>query len=119
MVQYRRYPSYSRSSNAHLRMTAQLNYTPTTSEVYGASLTCKKLTDWIDEEYDEYAECTWLIHWEDWEDYDEIIISEGPNTNLCDGSNDGCTVDITLTKIGIGGEDNRIIAEISAYADAN
>ena len=87
----------------------------------GASLTCQKLTFEWDEEYDEYAECTWSVAngGEDWDDYDEIIISEGPNTNLCDGSNDGCTVDITLTKIGIGGEDNRIIAEISAYADAN
>ncbi len=87
----------------------------------GASLTCQKLTFEWDEEYDEYAECTWSVGngGEDWDDYDEIIISEGPNTNLCDGSNDGCTVDITLTKIGIGGEDNRIIAEISAYADAN
>jgi hypothetical protein len=89
----------------------------------GSSLTCQKFTfDW-DEEYDEYAECTWYVaNGGDeitWEVYDEIIISEGPNTNLCDGSNGGCTVDITLTKIGIGGEDNRIIAEISAYADAD
>jgi len=87
----------------------------------GASLTCQKFTFEWDEEYDEYAECTWSVAngGEDWDEYDEIIISEGPNTNLCDGSNDGCTVDITLTKIGMGGEDNRIIAEISAYADAN
>ena len=86
-----------------------------------ASSTCQKSTFEWDEEYDEYAECTWSVAngGRDWDEYDEIIISEGPNTNLCDGSNDGCTVDITLTKIGIGGEDNRIIAEISAYADAN
>ena len=87
----------------------------------GASLTCQKFTFEWDEEYDEYAGCTWSVAdgGDDWEVYDEIIISEGPNTNLCDGSNGGCTVDITLTKIGIGGEDNRIIAEISAYADAD
>jgi hypothetical protein len=88
----------------------------------GASLTCQKFTQEWDEEYDEYAECTWSVadgDGDDWEVYDEIIISEGPNTNLCDGSNGGCTVDITLTKIGIGGEDNRIIAEISSYASAN
>jgi len=88
----------------------------------GASLICQKFTQEWDEEYDEYAECTWSVadgDGDDWGVYDEIIISEGPNTNLCDGSNGGCTVDITLTKIGIGGEDNRIIAEISAYADAN
>ena len=88
----------------------------------GASVTCQKFTQEWEEEYDEYAECTWSVadgDGDDWEVNDEIIISEGPNTNLCDGSNFGCTVDITLTKIGIGGEDNRIIAEISAYASAN
>ena len=86
----------------------------------GASLNCQEFTHEWDDEYDEYAECTWWGGDEDiWEVYDEIYIAEGPNTNLCDGSNGGCTVDITLTKIGVGGEDSRVIAQISAYADAN
>ena len=75
------------------------------------------------DEYDENAACTWDVAGEDgediWEAGDSISISEGPNTNLCDGSNGGCTVDVTITKIGVGNEDNKIIANINAYADAN
>ena len=50
---------------------------------------------------------------------EEITISEGNNLDLCDGSTGGCEVSVTLTKIGVGGEDDEIIANINAYADAN
>ena len=81
----------------------------------GASYSCE-VADWADAD----ANCMYTIDGEKyWQVSEEITISEGNNTNLCDGSNGGCTVDVTITKIGVGDEDNRIIAEISAYADAN
>lgn len=87
----------------------------------GASLTCQEFTLEWEDEYDENAACTWDVAGEDgediWEAGDSIFISEGPNTNLCDGSDGGCTVEITLTKIGVGGENNRVISQISAFAE--
>ena len=66
------------------------------------------------------ADCTYTIDDDkNWEVSEEITIGEGNNTNLCDGSNGGCTVDVTITKIGVGGEDSKVISQISAYADAN
>ena len=87
----------------------------------GASLTCQEYTLEWEDEYDENAACTWDVAGEDgediWEAGDSISISEGPNTNLCDGSDGRCTVEITLTKIGVGGENNRAISQISAFAE--
>ena len=87
----------------------------------GTSLTCQEFTLEWEDEYDENAACTWNVAGGDgediWEAGDSIFISEGPNTNLCDGSNGGCTVEITLTKIGVGGENNRVISQISAFAE--
>ena len=54
-----------------------------------------------------------------WSTSEEITISEGSATNLCDGSNGGCSVDVTLTKIGVGNEDDKVIRTITAYADAS
>ena len=38
---------------------------------------------------------------------------------MCDGSDGGCDVDVTLTKVGVGNEDDKVIREVTAYADAN
>ena len=54
-----------------------------------------------------------------WSTSEEITISEGSDTNLCDGTNGGCSVDVTLTKIGVGNEDDKVIRTITAYADAS
>ena len=81
----------------------------------GASYSCE-VADWADTD----ANCTYTIDDDKyWEVSEEITISEGNNTNLCDGSNGGCTVDVTITKVGVGGDDDKIIANINAYADAN
>ena len=53
-----------------------------------------------------------------WSVSQEITISEGAY-DLCDGSNGGCDVDVTLTKIGAGSEDDMVIREVSTYADAS
>ena len=81
----------------------------------GASYWCE-VADWADTD----ANCTYTIDDDKyWEVSEEITISEGNNTNLCDGSNGGCTVDVTITKIGVGDEDSKVISQISAYADVN
>ena len=81
----------------------------------GASYTCE-VADWADAD----AYCTYTTDDDKyWEVSEEITISEGNNTNLCDGSNGGCTVDVTITKMGVGDEDNKVISQISAYADVN
>ena len=79
----------------------------------GASYTCQEAGT-------ADAECTYTIDSDkNWEVGEEITISEGANTNFCDGADGGCTVDVTLYKIGVGGEDSRVIADRMAYADAN
>ena len=52
-----------------------------------------------------------------WSVPEEITIAEGAY-DLCDGSNGGCDVDVTLTKIGVGNQDDKVIRTVSAYADA-
>jgi len=79
----------------------------------GASYTCS-------EGADSDGDCTYTIDDDkNWAVSEEITISEGANTNLCDGVNGYCTVDVTLTKIGVGGEDSKVIADLTATADAN
>lgn len=79
----------------------------------GASYTCQEAGT-------ADAECTYTIDDDkNWEVSEEITIAEGDNTNHCAGTDGGCTVDITLTKIGVGGEDSKVLFETSAYADAN
>ncbi|MDC0557308.1 hypothetical protein OAO34_05935 [Candidatus Poseidoniaceae archaeon] len=81
----------------------------------GASYHCEE-ADWADAD----AYCTYTIDDDKyWEVSEEITIGEGNNTNLCDGSNGGCTVDVTITKVGVGEEDSKVISQISAYADVN
>ena len=69
---------------------------------------------------DDSTDCTYTMDDDKyWSVGEEITISEGNNLDLCDGSTGGCEVSVTLTKIGVGGEDDEIIANINAYADAN
>ena len=80
----------------------------------GNSLTCADAS-----KDDGTADCTYMIDDDNsWGVTEEITISEG-DVDLCDGSNGGCDVDVTLTKIGVGNEDDKVIREVSAYADAN
>lgn len=69
---------------------------------------------------DDSTDCTYTMDDDKyWSVGEEITISEGNNLDLCDGSTGGCEVSVTLTKVGVGGEDDKIIANINAYADAN
>ena len=69
---------------------------------------------------DATSDCVWSKDDDNfWSVAEEITISEGSATNLCDGTNGGCSVDVTLTKIGVGNEDDRVITTITAYADAS
>ena len=78
----------------------------------GASYTCEEAGT-------ADADCTYTTDDDkNWEVSEEITISEG-DVDLCDGANGGCDVLVTLTKIGVGGEDSKVLQEISAYADAN
>ena len=78
----------------------------------GASYTCEEVGT-------AYADCTYTVDDDNyWDVSEEITIYEGDDLDLCDGSNGGCSVNVTITKIGVGGEDSRVISEISAYADA-
>ena len=79
----------------------------------GVSMSCQEAS-----KADENAECTYTTNDDmSWSVSQEITISEGAY-DLCDGSNGGCDVDVTLTKIGVGNEDDMVIREVSAYADA-
>ncbi|MDP6869831.1 MAG: type IV pilin [Candidatus Poseidoniaceae archaeon] len=53
-----------------------------------------------------------------WETGEGITISEGAS-DLCDGSNGGCSVEVTLVKSGVGNEDDKTIGTVNGYADAN
>ena len=79
----------------------------------GVSMSCQEASI-----ADENAECTYTTNDDmSWSVSQEITISEGAY-DLCDGSNGGCDVDVTLTKIGAGSEDDMVIREVSTYADA-
>jgi len=79
----------------------------------GASFTCEEVGT-------ADADCTYTVDDDNyWDVSEEITIYEGDYLDLCDGSNGGCSVNVTITKIGVGGEDSRVISEISAYAGAN
>ena len=80
----------------------------------GNSLTC------VEESYDDSdAACTYAVNTDDsdWDIAEEITISEG-DYDLCDGSNGGCNVDVTLTRMGVGNQDDLVLANIWAYAEA-
>ena len=69
--------------------------------------------------WDSTADCTFDID-EDkyWEVAEEITISEGDDFDLCDGT-EPCSVEVTLTIVGVGEEDDRIIATVFATAEPN
>ena len=80
----------------------------------GNSLTCADAA--MD---DGTADCTYTIDEDNtWSVAEEITIMEG-DVDLCDGTDGGCDVDVTLTKIGVGNEDDKLITTVSAFADAN
>ena len=68
---------------------------------------------------DGTADCTYTTDDDNsWSTSEEITIAEG-DMDMCDGADGGCDVDVTLTKIGVGNEDDKVIREVAAYADAN
>jgi hypothetical protein len=78
----------------------------------GASMLCV--------EGDATADCRWDWGGDNiWNVGEEITISEGATTDLCDGADGFCEVVVTLTKIGVGEEDDKVIATVTATADAN
>ena len=81
----------------------------------GASMTCDEAGD-----ADADSSCTYAKDSDNhWQTSEEITISEG-DADLCDGSdNGGCNVDVTLTKVGVGNEDDRVISFVNAYADGS
>ena len=82
----------------------------------GASMICD-VADWG---ADATSDCTFAKDDDNyWSTSEEITISEGSATDLCDGANGGCDIDVTITQIGVGNQDDRVLATISAYADAS
>ena len=80
----------------------------------GQSLNC------VDESKDTSdAACTYAKDTDDsdWDVAEEITISEG-DYDLCDASNGGCNVDVSITKLGVGNEDDMVIYTIYSYAEA-
>ncbi len=65
---------------------------------------------------DNYSDCVYTISSGDnnWDVSEEITISEGENVDLCGGS---CEVRVTIIKLGVGGEDDKILDEVYVYAD--
>ena len=81
----------------------------------GVSMTCDEA-----DEADATSDCTFAKDDDNyWSTSEEITISEGSDTNSCSGENGGCDVDVTLTKVGVGNEDDKVIRTITAYADAS
>jgi len=65
------------------------------------------------------ADCLFMTDGETtWDVAEEITIKEN-GQHLCDGANGGCNVEVILTKIGVGNEDDKVIAEVTAYADGS
>ena len=79
----------------------------------GPSMVCDEAAD-----ADADSSCTYTTDSDNyWSVSEEITISEGA-ADLCDGSdNGGCNVEIILTKVGVGSEDDRVISFVNAYAD--
>ena len=79
----------------------------------GVSLSCQEAS-----RADANADCIYKTDDDRyWSVSEEITIAEGAY-DLCDGSYGGCDIDVTLTKIGVGNEDDKVIRTVSAYADA-
>ena len=81
----------------------------------GASLTCDEGSY-----ADATSECVWSKDDDDvWSVSEEITISEGSDTNLCDGTNGGCDVEVSLQETGGGPGGEDIMWGVSTYADAS
>ncbi|MEC8670335.1 MAG: hypothetical protein VXY11_03820 [Candidatus Thermoplasmatota archaeon] len=48
-----------------------------------------------------------------WDVGEEVLIKEGENYDLCDGSNGECSTTVTIIKIGVGNEDDMVLAEFT------
>ena len=74
---------------------------------------------------DDTAACTWTPFessdgsYQYWEVAEGITISEGNDTDLCDGADGGCQINITITKVGVGSDSDKVLASVNAYADAS
>jgi hypothetical protein len=80
----------------------------------GASFQCDD-EGWAD----EYSSCVYTTDDDkNWGVGEEITIYEGSDTDLCDGSNGYCVIDVTITKKGIGDENSRVLVQLSATAEA-
>ena len=71
---------------------------------------------------DSDAACTWTPFEGDgndqaWEASEGITISEGTG-DLCDGTDGGCSIQVTLAKTGTGNDADIVLATINAYAEA-
>lgn len=79
----------------------------------GASITCDVASN-----ADANSDCIYKTDDDNyWSVAEEITIAEGAY-DLCDGENGGCNIDVTLTKLGVGSEDDKVIMTVMAYADA-
>ena len=52
-----------------------------------------------------------------WEASEGITISEGSG-DLCDGTNGGCEIEVTLTKMGTGQDADKVLGTVNAYASS-
>ncbi|MBT4982333.1 MAG: hypothetical protein HOM85_04650 [Euryarchaeota archaeon] len=70
---------------------------------------------------EEEQDCEWTRNGDGdnyWSAGEEITILEGLN-DLCDGSNGGCEIDITISRHALGDQDETVLAHVQAFADAN
>ena len=72
---------------------------------------------------DSDAACTWtpfegVGNDQEWEASEGITISEGSG-DLCDGTDGGCTIQVTITKMGTGSYPDTVLAMVNAYASAS
>ena len=66
---------------------------------------------------DATSDCTWATDGDNyWSAGEEITISEGNATDIC-GADGGCFIDVLITKMGVGDENDHVIGGIQAYAD--
>ena len=71
---------------------------------------------------DSDAACTWTPfegegNDQAWEASEGITISEGSG-DLCDGSNGGCEIEVTLPKMGTGQDADKVLGTVNAYASS-
>ena len=88
----------------------------TDPQVEEAFLTWKSWMDkgWMD---DGSAACVFQNDGDNtWSTGERIYLFEG-SIDLCDGSNGYCEIDVTIVKLGVGNEDDRVLGYVSTYAD--